>query len=139
MRLLRLMDANLNRASEGIRVLEDTARMLFDDEELTLELKDMRHALTMAVKAVPGLDDELLCARDAGSDVLRSGETGSESSRVDIKNIVRANSARAQEALRVLEEFSKLIVPGLSESFKDIRFRLYESEKTVILKVIQEE
>ena len=29
--ILRLLDANLNRAAEGIRVLEETARMLFDD------------------------------------------------------------------------------------------------------------
>ncbi len=136
LRLLRLIDANLNRAVEGIRVLEDTARMVLDDEELTGTLKDLRHDLVKTVKSVPDIDNELITARDVMSDVLREGETVSETTRLDIRAIVKANSSRAQEAVRVLEEYCKLIFPGMSASFKDIRFQLYDTEKTLTLKLI---
>ena len=135
LRLLRLIDANLNRAVEGIRVLEDTARMLLDDETLTGTFKGMRHSIISIIKSVPDLDNELIAARDVQSDVLSSGETDSESSRLDIDAIVRANSSRAQEAVRVLEEYSKLVAPGISASLKDIRFGLYDTEKTLIMKL----
>lgn len=135
LRLLRLIDANLNRAVEGIRVLEDTARMVLDDAALTGTFKDLRHRVVSIVKSVPDLESELITARDVKSDVLCSGETDSEARRLDIGSIVKANSSRAQEAVRVLEEYSKLIAPGLSTSFKDIRFQLYDSERKLILKL----
>ena len=43
--LLRLVDANLNRASEGLRVVEDVSRFILDDNRLFLKLRDLRHSL----------------------------------------------------------------------------------------------
>ena len=40
--IVRLLDANMNRAVEGIRVLEEIARMLFDDSNLTNSIKGYR-------------------------------------------------------------------------------------------------
>ena len=129
--LFRLFDANINRATEGIRVLEDTARMLLDDEELTRTIKDIRHSLIQAVKTEKNLNRCLLQSRGSETDVLRSGETTHERARNDVLSVVEANAGRAQEALRALEEFGKLLCPNLSERFKNIRFRVYDVEKSL--------
>ncbi len=44
----RLIDANLNRLKEGIRVIEDINRYIFDDASLTSTLKQLRHTLQPA-------------------------------------------------------------------------------------------
>ena len=36
---LRIIDANLNRIGEGLRLLEDLARLLLNDVSLTQQLK----------------------------------------------------------------------------------------------------
>ncbi|MCE5250662.1 thiamine phosphate synthase [bacterium] len=133
--ILRLIDASLNRAAEGIRVLEDTARMLFDDEALTRAVKDIRHELAQVVKSEKSLDSLLLASRGSDSDVLRSGETRSERTRDDILSIVKANAGRTEEALRTLEEYSKLLFPHLSHHFKTIRFRMYDIEQTFAIHI----
>jgi len=46
-----------------------------------------------------------------------------------------ANIRRSQEAMRVLEEMSKLERRALSGRFKKMRFELYSLEKTVIGKL----
>lgn len=127
--ILRLLDANLNRAVEGIRVLEEAARMLRNDDGLTRELKDLRHALVGVFRGVDGLDSRMLFARDSEGDVLREGDTPSERTRDGIGGIVRANAGRAEEAVRSLEEYVKTIHPELSAGFKRVRFGLYDVEK----------
>ncbi|MFC1539444.1 thiamine phosphate synthase [Candidatus Latescibacterota bacterium] len=122
------MDANINRASEGIRVIEETSRMLFDDSELTKRIKNIRHSITEICKTEKGMDTSMLFARSSENDVLREGETESEKSRPDLISIVRANASRAQEAIRALEEYTKLSLPHLSEKFKGLRFNLYDIE-----------
>jgi len=126
------MDANMNRSLEGIRVLEESARMLFDDSVLTREIKDIRHTLIHIIKSEKELDCLMLFARGSNHDVLRTGETISEKTRTDMISIVRANASRSQEAVRALEEYVKLLFPHLSEKFKKIRFNLYDIEKTLV-------
>lgn len=137
--ILRLLDANLNRAAEGMRVLEETARMLFDDSRLTGELKDMRHTLTHMFGAESGIGRGMVLARDSEHDVLRNGETATERRRDDLGAVLRANSRRSQEAVRSLEEYVKLIAPELSGQCKALRFRLYdvEAELTARIRVLE--
>ena len=63
---LRIIDANINRLGEGLRVLEEFARMTLNDKVLTQRLKDMRHK---TVKIDSELHKLLLGARDSGEDV----------------------------------------------------------------------
>lgn len=133
--ILRILDANMNRAVEGIRVLEETARMLFDDSELTVSLKDIRHDLVNMVTGEKALEHVILSARDSVRDVLRNGEITSEQTRDGVISIVRANAGRAQQAVRSIEEFIKLPFPSLSEQCKSIRFRLYDVEKSLVLRI----
>ena len=46
--MLRLLDANLNRAAEGLRVADDLARFVLDDAGLSGEFKAIRHGLVAA-------------------------------------------------------------------------------------------
>ncbi|MFC1692501.1 thiamine phosphate synthase [Candidatus Latescibacterota bacterium] len=133
--IVRLLDANMNRAVEGIRVLEETARMLFDDSNLTISIKVLRHKLAQIFSHEKELDRSMLFARESERDVLRNGETHSERTRVDLFSLVKANAKRSQEAIRSIEEFVKLSFPGMSEKFKRIRFQLYDIEKILFLKI----
>lgn len=120
--LYRVIDANLNRLKEGIRVIEDVARYVENDKTLALKLKSLRHDAR-----IDDLDN-LLKTRDSVNDVLRP-TIESELNRSDIKSIIIANYKRAQESSRVLEEMYKIIDPKLSENFKNIRYQLYALEK----------
>eukprot|EP01156_Anaeramoeba_ignava_P002283 Anaeramoba_ignava/a217989_223.p2 GENE.a217989_223~~a217989_223.p2 ORF type:complete len:129 (-),score=7.24 a217989_223:103-489(-) len=122
---LRLLDANLNRLREGIRVVEDIYRYIFNDKETSSKLKDLRH------KARIDNYKELLDSRDIRNDVLRAS-IKSEQNRSDLNSILIANFKRAQESARVLEEFGKLISAEVSEDFKYIRYELYHLEKAVV-------
>ncbi len=124
--LFRVIDANLNRLKEGIRVIEDIARYVHNDKELASKLKNLRHQSRV--------DDlqKLLATRDSINDVLRP-TVESELNRSDMESIIVANYKRAQESSRVLEEMYKVIDPSLSETFKQIRYELYTLEKENLL------
>ena len=120
--LYRVIDANLNRLKEGIRVIEDMARYAENNKEISSRLKTLRH--------LAKIDDiqALLISRDAQNDVLKVTRE-SEMERSSIDSIIIANYKRAQESSRVLEELYKVIEPELSERFKKIRYELYTLEK----------
>jgi thiamine-phosphate pyrophosphorylase len=122
---LRLIDANLNRLREGIRVVEDIFRYIHNDKNISSKLKNLRHKVR-----INSLDD-LLQSRDITNDVLKQS-TSSEQSRLDLNSILIANFKRAQESSRVLEEFCKLDSIKNSENFKNIRYELYNLEKALI-------
>ncbi|SFV57034.1 Hypothetical alternative hydroxymethylpyrimidine phosphate kinase ThiD [hydrothermal vent metagenome] len=119
----RLIDANLNRLKEGIRVIEDINRYIRDDATLAYQLKQLRHKLQKAYSK-----DRLL-HRDIEGDILKES-TDSELKRSTIDDLMIANFSRTQESSRVLEESFKLIDPSLSELFKSIRYELYGLEKS---------
>ena len=124
--LFRVIDANLNRLKEGIRVVEDILRYRDNNKELASQLKNLRHKAK--IQEYKGL----LEYRDSMNDVLKSS-TKSEQNRTDIESIITANLKRAQESSRVLEELFKLSNIEYSENFKSIRYELYNLEKKVIL------
>ena len=123
--LYRVIDANLNRLKEGIRVVEYLQRYLHNNKELSHKLKSLRHL------AIFDDIDALLKHRDSINDVLRPS-TQSEMDRASLKSIVIANFKRAQESARVLEELFKLHDAKDSEKFKHIRYELYDLEKKVV-------
>ena len=125
--LYRVIDANLNRLKEGVRVIEDIARYVNNDKALASKLKEIRHQSR--------IDDlqNLLNSRDSVNDVLRPTVT-SEMNRDSLESIIIANYKRAQESSRVLEEMYKIVDPALSENFKSLRYALYQLEKENLLK-----
>lgn len=128
----RIIDANINRVMEGIRVCEDIVRFASNNEILTRELKEVRHLVLGAVKPFrKKYLKELVSSRDSYADVgLKSIK--SEKNRENIVDLFMANIQRGKESLRVLEEVMKLFHPDMSVKFKSFRFRLYELEKTAV-------
>jgi thiamine-phosphate pyrophosphorylase len=127
--LYRVIDANLNRLREGIRVVEDIIRYKENNKDIASKLKLLRHQAQ--IKEIT----KLLQNRDSINDVLRT-TIKSELNRIDINSIIIANFKRAEESSRVLEELFKLHDIEYSENFKYIRYELYALEKEVILMVI---
>ncbi len=128
--IYRILDANLNRAREGLRVVEEVVRFLWKDEKLSKKLKSLRHRITKISQE--NFDQKLLLKyRDSQSDLGAKGMGFYEGKRKDVTTIVQANLRRTEEALRVLEEFGKLIKKDSAESFKNLRFKIYTLEKEI--------
>jgi thiamine-phosphate pyrophosphorylase len=137
--LLRLIDANLNRAAEGLRVLEDIARFLLEDPALTEWLKSVRHEL---LGSSSSLQSDLLSAREASGDVGASIEAVGEGERADLCAIATANARRVQESLRVLAEFAKLPDSPLASQaagLEHIRFAMYDLERDLVGRLLRRE
>ncbi|MBI2854805.1 MAG: thiamine phosphate synthase [Chloroflexi bacterium] len=129
--MLRTIDANLNRAREGMRVLEDIARFTLNDAALSKQFKDLRHQISAAT-ATLGL--HLLSDRDSSHDVGAEARPAEDLGRPDLIALSTANARRVEESLRVLEETTRL--PGLPEfdwrTFQRARFALYDLEKRLV-------
>lgn len=121
-KVLRMIDANLNRAREGLRVVEDVLRFIFDDSELSTLARQLRHQLSI---------DNDLHFRQSETDVGSGFDPRSDND--DIYGLIRANMRRSQEAVRVLEESKKILKQDLN--FQQIRFDLYELEKKIVTKL----
>ena len=121
-RVLRLLDANLDRAREGLRVLEDWARFGLDRADLVARTKDMRQRLGRRHH------DCYKRARHAASDPATGMAQPAQAERQLPAAVVAANAARVQEALRVLEEFGRHADPGLATEAAEIRYALYDLE-----------
>ena len=131
--ILRIIDANVNRISEGLRVLEDIARFVVEDVELSRQLKTIRHQLNSSVEKI-GL--HVIGTRDAIGDVGANFDVIHDHR--DLSSIIRANAKRAQEGLRVLEELSKLrdLKALLSSTLlKESRYKVYALEKILITRL----
>lgn len=124
--VLRILDANANRCAEGLRVVEEIVRFSMDDPVLFERFKELRHAVRLAVEAITSRSHRF---RDSEGDVGRSLSTRTENYRDSLEAVARANFARSQEALRVMEEFGKLIEPEKALRFKQLRFELYTLER----------
>jgi len=107
MKKFRILDANINRACEGIRVLEDISRFDFEDINSTNELRIMRHSVR---KLFLSLDHELLTARDSKKDI---GKIISSNSKLDKKEDI------------------KNLVFDISKEIENLRFDSYEIEKNL--------
>lgn len=127
--VLRVLDVNLNRGREGLRVLEDTARFVWEAPALFRPLRDLRHEMDLIARsAYP----RLVAARDSRTDM---GRMIPETKRRDWKGLVIANFRRAEESLRVLEEYGKMVSPVAAPKFKVLRYRLYSVEKAAARKL----
>lgn len=129
--LCRILDANLNRAGEALRVLEEHARMVLGDVGLSERAKSLRHDLAAARALLPARD--LLAARDVEHDVGTSLVTAGEQTRADPAAVAAAAGRRGAEALRCLEEYGKVVDPAFAARIERIRYALYTLEQDICL------
>jgi len=125
----RIIDANANRAGEGLRVAEDYLRFFLQDEFLSRACKQLRHDLAVTISALDR--EKLLSCRSTLTDVGTSTKTDTEYDRHTLFDVSIANLRRSAEALRTLEEFAKLISTAAAEEFESLRYRSYTVEKAV--------
>jgi len=125
-RKAQIIDANLDRAREGLRVLEDWARFGIMRDELVVKLKNFRHTLSKYHLF------KYKNARNFSKDKSQGLAHHEQKNRDSIKNIISANSSRVQEALRVIEEYSRNDNSELSLVSSQIRYEIYSLEITLL-------
>lgn len=119
----RIIDANLNRATEALRVLEEITRFYLDDENLSGKLKNIRHNISKLADQNYG---ELLFSRDTVNDV--GININNPTQRIDILNIFKANIKRLQQSLRTLAEYAQAENMDF-KVFEKARYESYTLEK----------
>lgn len=129
--VFRILDANLNRAREAMRVMEEYARFALEDATLSAALKDLRHQLVASVPRdwVSGLNAH----RDTPRDIGTTMEAAGEYRRADAADVALASCKRLAEALRVLEEYSKTLDAQFAAQIERMRYRAYELERRLII------
>lgn len=126
----RILDAAANRCREGLRVLEDYVRFQENAATETELLKHLRHDLARVLDRLQGAS--WLAARDTSADVGTSISTATEYQRQSLEDVLRANALRVGEALRSLEEYSKLLDAGAARELEQLRYRFYTLEQQVL-------
>ncbi|OGF51207.1 MAG: hypothetical protein A2231_02235 [Candidatus Firestonebacteria bacterium RIFOXYA2_FULL_40_8] len=125
----RILDVNVNRSREGLRVMEDYSRFALSDKGLTGKIKTVRHLISKAIDRF-----DLVSSRASEKDPGRPAAFDRKIKAKTLQNVIIANIIRVEESARVLEEFSKVIYPGSTANFKKARFLLYDIEKEFIKK-----
>ena len=132
--LLRLIDANANRALEGLRVCEDIARFHLVAPAAFRRLRGLRHAVARSLRRLPVEPARLIRSRESHRDIGRRAPTSRVAS---LEQLLLINFQRAKEALRVLEESARLLAPHHAASFQQLRFRTYEAERDLLLATLR--
>ena len=123
--IYRIIDANINRSSEALRVLEDWARYSKDDKEISEKLKKIRHSLNNMLSSCPNF----VMSRESVYDVGRELENNSK--RKSVRDIIRANCKRLEESFRVLSEYGQLANIDV-KSLENNRYEIYTIEKELL-------
>jgi thiamine-phosphate pyrophosphorylase len=132
---LRILDANANRAAEGLRVVEEYCRFVLDDAHLARICKTVRHGLTKALLEIGG--EQRVIARDTLGDVgivpADHDRLGSETAVFSLEQIAAANSQRVKQALRAIEEYLKITSAAAAARVESLRYQWYTLEKALII------
>lgn len=133
--LYRILDANLDRAREGIRVIEEWCRLGLEHQEHSQKCKDIRQILGKWHS--PQIRSGRDITHDPGTELSHELETD----RAGLDSLLGANFARVQEALRVLEEYGKLYNQTMGQEMKALRYQVYELQSSLTvpqgLKILQ--
>ena len=133
-KLLQIIDANLNRTREGLRVCEDVTRFAIRDKRSTESLKKIRHAVTsLIINSDKTSLKKLLLNRNTNSDKTKFLDFKTKPS-IDISDVFMSNIERVKESLRVLEECFKIIDEKVSRGYRKLRFSAYNVEKRIVKK-----
>ena len=126
MKEFRLIDANKNRVAEGIRALEDLARFVLEDKDLTSRLRTLRHGVRKSFA-----NEELIEARDVINDIGYDISLNSQLDKKDTREqMIEANCKRVQEGLRSIEESLKVLgYYNESKLYEALRYEAYNLEK----------
>ncbi|MGF1480159.1 MAG: thiamine phosphate synthase [Cyanophyceae cyanobacterium] len=122
----RILDANLDRAREGLRIIEEWCRFGLNDAPMAAQCKQMRQELASWHRL------EFRMARDTPGDPGTALTHPQEEQRGSIEQLLQANFCRVEEALRVLEEYGKLESSRMGMACKQMRYQMYVLEGQVL-------
>lgn len=124
--IARILDANLDRAREGLRIIEEWCRFGWQEVTLAATCKQLRQELAR------WHEPSLKAARDTPQDVGTVLSHPQEEQRQSVEQLLQINLGRVQEALRVLEEYGKLYRAEMGASFKQMRYQVYTLESQIL-------
>jgi thiamine-phosphate pyrophosphorylase len=122
----RILDANLDRAREGLRTIEEWCRFGLNSAALTEECKHLRQEIAH------WHTDKIRAARNTPNDPGVGLSHPQEEERTSVAAVLQANLCRTQEALRVLEEYGKIYSSQMGHAFKQMRYRVYTLESQLM-------
>ena len=122
LRIAQIIDANLDRAREGLRVLEDWSRFALGRKDLVTQIKHFRQLLGKNHLKI------YKNSRNLVTDECQGLIHTEQFKRMNADNIISANASRVQEALRVIEEFSRNHNQQLCNLASEIRYKIYNLE-----------
>lgn len=128
--IYRILDANFNRAREALRVAEDCGRFALNDPAVTAMAKNLRSDLQVLVDSMPA--GELIVSRDTPGDIGTEITSPSEPTREGLEDVAVAGLKRLSEALRTIEEYSKIIAPERTLVIERMRYNAYTLEKRLM-------
>jgi thiamine-phosphate pyrophosphorylase len=128
--VLRLLDANRNRALEGVRVCEEIVRLHFELPGMWRRLRSLRHGIARDVGRLPVTPLDLVRARESQRDVGRRAPSTSVDS---LQRLLLINFQRVKESLRTLEECARLFGPRHAAAFQRLRFSTYATERDLLI------
>jgi hypothetical protein len=128
--ILRLIDANINRITEGLRVVEEVLRFVYKEDKIYKTLRSIRHKI---VKLFDEFYPQSVLQRASSID---PGRTAEEKSYKNIRQLVVSNFHRVTESFRVLEEIAKLVNTKKISEVKKLRYKVYDIEKYVVEKIL---
>jgi thiamine-phosphate pyrophosphorylase len=123
----RLLDANANRAREGLRVVEDTARFVLERADASDALRNMRHRLDELIREHY---TTLLKNRDVETDPGKANVAAPH--KEGVPALLASNFKRCEEALRVMEEYGRVVAPKAVSRVQALRFQVYQWEKKLL-------
>ena len=129
LRIDRIVDVNLNRLTEGLRVVEDLVRLSTARPRLLSSIRALR---TRIGKETRALRRSVIQSRGSETDPGRE-DRFDRTRRASLDDVLAANFKRAEESCRVLEEVLKVRDARLATRFKAARFRLYDLEKAAVV------
>ncbi|MEI7474490.1 MAG: thiamine phosphate synthase [bacterium] len=125
----RIIDANLNRITEALRVLEEISRFILNDKEISEKFKNDRHKLATYVDRNYSI---LLDSRDTVNDV--GVGIFNPTSKKSLMDVFKANVKRLQQCLRVLAEYYSILGED-NAAFEQMRYESYTMEKVMFDKL----
>lgn len=132
--IYRILDANFNRAREALRVTEDCGRFTMNDPAITAMAKNLRSDLQEVLRTMPA--QEMLVSRDTPGDIGTEISSPTEGVRASMSDVVTAACKRLTEALRTIEEYSKIVNPSQTIKIERMRYNAYTLEQRLIGKLL---
>jgi len=125
--IYRILDANFNRVREALRVAEDCGRFALNDPGITAMAKNLRSDLQKILQAMPAA--EFITSRDTPGDIGTAITSPTEPSRGDLSDVATAACKRLTEALRTIEEYTKIVAPDKILAIERMRYDAYTLEQ----------